>query len=246
MIDLDPQFNLTQALQSESAYQPFLDAGKTILTAFEPAPATDLFRIRTSADPAPPARNLEKVLWQYNPQTDKRLALVMGNFEIFKYSLLPDDIKLAAAKNRFLNFIRAAREEYDVILIDCNPSSSFLTRCALEAANNVLVPVRPDKFSVLGLDLLDRFIARLGMPKPPKLHVLLNAVSRSEFTETEQLLRSSRFASNTLAAEIYKSELLVARPGFHKFPVDRKVAYSATLRRNIAEVCTELARKIGL
>lgn len=246
LIDLDPQFNLTQALQSESAYEKYLTDGKTILTAFEPPPSTDLFRVRTTAEPPPPAADLELVLWHYTKTPEKRLGLVMGNFDLVKYSLLSNAGMLNAAKQRFHQFISSSREAYDVVLIDCNPSSSFLTMCALEAATDTLVPVRPDKFSVLGLDLLNRFIKRLGMAKEPKLHVLLNAVSKKYFTETEQLLRSSEYGPQTLQSELYKSELLVARPNFHKFAVDRKVAYSKALKANIKQIASELSRRLGI
>ncbi|MCP4353360.1 MAG: ParA family protein, partial [Desulfobacterales bacterium] len=51
-------------------------------------------------------------------------------------------------------FIEQARKEYHLIVIDCNPSTSFLTGCALEVASNLLVPVRPDKYSVLGVEMV--------------------------------------------------------------------------------------------
>ena len=145
MIDLDPQFNLTQALQSESEYKKYLSADKTVLKAFEPLPSTDLFRVRTSSQPPPPASELERVLWQWD-RDSKHLAIIMGNFELVKYSLLSNDQMLHAAKTRFQKFITAASRTYDVVMLDCNPSSSFLTHCAIECATDILVPIRPDKF----------------------------------------------------------------------------------------------------
>jgi chromosome partitioning protein len=246
LVDLDPQFNLTQALESETTYKKFLEAGKTVLTAFEPLPSTNLFRIRTTAEAPPSAATLEHVLWHYTESPSKRLGLVMGNFDLIKYSLLSNHTQLNAAKGRFSQFVAASREKYDIVMLDCNPSSSFLTQSAIEVATDILVPVRPDKYSVLGLDLLSRFMDRLGLARIPKLHILLNAVSRNDLTDTEQLLRSSTYASVTLKTELYKSEILVARPNFHGFPVDRKVPYSAMLRQNIAQICVELARRFGI
>jgi chromosome partitioning protein len=246
LADLDPQFNLTQALQSEQQYDQLVAGNKTILTAFEPAPSTNFFQIKTSSSPPPSPETIERRLRYYIPQPAKRVALIAGNFELIKYSLLSDSTKLTAAKARFLTFIASARETYDVVILDCNPSSSFLTRCALEASTDVLIPVRPDKFSLLGVDLLDRFIDRLGMARRPRIHVLLNATSRSVLTEAEKLIRASRFGKDTLVSELYSSGLLIAKPGFHKFAVDRKAPYSATLKRTIAGVCAELGARIGL
>ena len=99
---------------------------------------------------------------------------------------------------------------------------------------------------MLGLDLLNKFIERLGLTKGPKLHVLLNAVSRTELTDTEQLLRTSEYGKLTLNAELYKSELLVAKPNFHLFPVDRRAPYSGMLKKNISAICAELATRLGV
>ncbi|RYF48811.1 MAG: ParA family protein, partial [Cytophagaceae bacterium] len=48
--------------------------------------------------------------------------------------------------------VEQARKSRDLICIDCNPSSSFLTLCALLTATHVLIPVRPDRYSMLGLE----------------------------------------------------------------------------------------------
>jgi chromosome partitioning protein len=247
LIDLDPQFNLTQALQPETEYKAYLDESKTVLTAFEPPPSTDLFRIRTSASPPPPASELQRVLWHYTKTPDKVLALIMGNFDLVKYSLLSNHEQLNSAKSRFDQFIAASREAYDVILLDCNPSSSFLTRCALEVSTDILVPVRPDKYSILGLDLLKRFIQRLGMAKGPRFHILLNATSRGTFSEPEELLRSSEeYGRDTLKFELFKSDILLARPSYHGFPVDRKVGYSRRLKGELGSICTELSQRMRI
>ena len=41
--------------------------------------------------------------------------------------------------------------EYDLIIIDCSPAFSVLTRTAVIASDHVLVPARPDYLSVYGL-----------------------------------------------------------------------------------------------
>ncbi|WP_407672071.1 ParA family protein [Paraburkholderia acidisoli] len=71
--------------------------------------------------------------------------------------MISDAKILEPVKNRILQFIENARTERELICIDCNPSSSFMTICAIQAATHILVPVCPDRYSMLGLKLLNRF-----------------------------------------------------------------------------------------
>jgi len=48
---------------------------------------------------------------------------------------MDDNAKLKSVKERFLQSVSKEKSSYSAIFIDCNPSSSFLTLCALHAAN---------------------------------------------------------------------------------------------------------------
>jgi chromosome partitioning protein len=93
--------------------------------------------------------------------TGAHLRLVPGDFGLVKYSLVDQASALAPVKTRFKQFVKGTRTQTDLVRIDCNPSSSFMTLCALEVATHLLVPVRPDRFSMLGLELLDSFVTDL-------------------------------------------------------------------------------------
>ena len=47
-------------------------------------------------------------------------------------------------------------EDYDVMLIDCPPNFNIVTKTAIIASSNILVPARPDYLSTLGIDYLIR------------------------------------------------------------------------------------------
>ena len=98
----------------------------------------------------PPTLDKVSVRLRYFSNTDPEinLLLVPGDFDLVKYSMIGDVKVLEPVKTRFLKFIEKAREERDLVCIDCNPSSSFMTICALQAATHVLVPVRPDRYSI--------------------------------------------------------------------------------------------------
>ena len=44
LIDLDPQYNLTQQLFTQERYDNAVEEGRTSLRLFEPAPVSDFFR----------------------------------------------------------------------------------------------------------------------------------------------------------------------------------------------------------
>ena len=52
------------------------------------------------------------------------------------------------------NVIADSSEDWDIVLIDCAPTESILTRVAYQASRYVLVPVRPEYFATIGFPLL--------------------------------------------------------------------------------------------
>jgi chromosome partitioning protein len=55
----------------------------------------------------------------------------------------------------------AAACDYDVVLIDCPPNFNIVTKTAIVASENIIVPTRPDELSTLGIDYLSRSIRGL-------------------------------------------------------------------------------------
>ena len=53
-------------------------------------------------------------------------------------------------------FIANGFHNIDVVLIDCAPTESVLTRAAYHASRHILVPVRPEYFATIGFPLLHR------------------------------------------------------------------------------------------
>jgi chromosome partitioning protein len=57
--------------------------------------------------------------------------------------------------------IEPIRQEYDFILLDCAPGYNLLTRSALATSNFYILPAKPEPLSVIGIQLLERRIAKL-------------------------------------------------------------------------------------
>ncbi|MDB9373257.1 ParA family protein [Nodularia sphaerocarpa] len=59
------------------------------------------------------------------------------------------------------NILKPVREEYDFIILDCAPGYNLLTRSALAASDFYILPAKPEPLSVVGIQLLERRIAKL-------------------------------------------------------------------------------------
>ena len=95
--------------------------------------------------------------------------------------LLPSNIDLAAAELQLVQevareqtlqrVLQPAISEYDVILIDCQPSLGLLTVNALTAADGVIVPLECEYFALRGVALLKTTIDKVTERLNPKLHI---------------------------------------------------------------------------
>jgi chromosome partitioning protein len=114
--------------------------------------------------------------------------------------LIPANIDLAAAEMQLVNevgregalarVIEPLREEYDVIIIDCQPSLGLLTINALTSADNVLVPLECEYLSLRGVALLvdtvDKVKGRLN--KSLKLSAILPTMYDPRTLHTQEVL----------------------------------------------------------
>jgi chromosome partitioning protein len=84
--------------------------------------------------------------------------------EIPNLDLIPSHIDLVGAEIEMINYpsremvlknlLKATREDYDFVVIDCSPSLGLITVNALTAADSVVVPVQCEFFALEGLGKL--------------------------------------------------------------------------------------------
>jgi len=248
LVDLDPQFNLTQCVLKRSRYEKLKRDGKTIYLAMEPPSEVGLFDVAAGNHPPPQVTDLALQL-RWMTATAAHLHLVPGDFSLVKYSLIKETDKLGSVRTRFLQFMSMARDEYDLVVLDCNPSSSFLTTCALEACSHLIVPVRPDRYSVLGLELVADLVDLLPTVQPkPARSVILNAIPTANYDRTveDELRAHGTYGPEVLAGRIRISSLLRADNKYTGFATDRPVANRIRLTRELNAIVDELAGRIGI
>jgi chromosome partitioning protein len=146
LVDLDPQFNLSQYLMGTAGYEEHFEANKaTVIDIFERNGATG--RSRSGKKPALVAAN---VIAQIKSWADgSRIDLIPSSLD------LAGTLKNPTEKAQLLaHFLDDVRTSYDLILIDCAPTESMLTAAAYLASESVLIPVKPEFLSTIGLPLV--------------------------------------------------------------------------------------------
>jgi len=142
-IDLDPQANLSQVLLSGKEYAEYLEEKKpTILQVFTGYSAPT--RKSASTRPFDLSRAILKVR--------HCLHLIASQLELA--SILDDPAR--GIQRRLAEAVAKVSEDYDLILIDCAPTESILTKAAYHASRYLLVPVKPEYLATIGLPLLER------------------------------------------------------------------------------------------
>lgn len=140
-VDLDPQANLSQALMTEREYMKFMQKGESsiveLFNGYLP-PSTD------RAAPGPLDQIIRKVGGRDN------FHLIPSRFD-FSDNLISS---IRVDERVLAKYIASKEMGRDLILIDCAPTESVLTRTAYHASRHVLVPVKPEFFSTIGFPLL--------------------------------------------------------------------------------------------
>ena len=153
-VDLDPQANLSQAFMGDRYEQFLADRKPSIVELFNG------FRPPTPNTRSPTPIDVDGVVISSTGLGGRNLKLIPSRFDFSDQlidAIRPDQRVLA-------NIIAHGFEDWDVVLIDCAPTESILTRVAYQASRHVLVPVRPEYFATIGFpllkDSLDNFKSR--------------------------------------------------------------------------------------
>ncbi|HLR55936.1 MAG TPA: AAA family ATPase [Actinomycetales bacterium] len=127
------------------------------------------------------AHDLDQTVYNLLIERDADLHETIMSTSIDNLDIVPANIDLSAAEVQLVSEVaretvlaralRPALDDYDVILIDCQPSLGLLTVNALTAAHGVLVPLECEFFALRGAALLVETIEKVRDRLNPKLQM---------------------------------------------------------------------------
>jgi chromosome partitioning protein len=219
-IDLDPQHNLTQYFLSPGERARVRDRNHTLFGVLNPRGEHAL----AAADFGAIAVPLNRAKREKGKQPN--FELIAGDERLFEFTLdTRSDRDKAEAFMRFRALVAALRARSDAVVIDSNPCATFLTRLAITTADHIIAPVRPERYSLTGLNMLENVVREVrGRPlRPTEFSVLLNGVNdRTRSGETGD------------ADALTRSEITDA-PFFGAALVPEEVPYTAVLKSGPTE-----------
>jgi chromosome partitioning protein len=124
---------------------------------------------------------LDRTVYNLLMEADVTVDDVMLKTNVAGMDLLPSNIDLSAAEVQLVNEV--AREQtlqrvlqpvvadYDIVLMDCQPSLGLLTVNALTAAHGVIIPLECEFFALRGVALLIQTIEKIQERLNPQLEL---------------------------------------------------------------------------
>jgi chromosome partitioning protein len=218
-IDLDPQHNLTQYFLPPGERNQIRDQGRTIYS---------VLTTRGEAKPnafAELAIPLNRIKRAKRPRFD----LIAGDERLFEFTLdARAERDKAEAFTRFRALVAALRETSDAVIIDSNPCATFLTRLAITTADHIVAPVRPEKYSLTGLNMLEHVVREVrGRPlRPAEFSVVLNGVNdrtRAQTPDTADALTRAEIAAAPFFGQALLPDEVPYSGALRAVPTDRVV-----------------------
>lgn len=150
------------------------------------------------------ARALERTIYDELIANKPDISQIIQHTDVPNLDVVPANIDLSAAEIVLINevareqaltrVLRPVLDEYDLIIIDCQPSLGLLTVNALTAAHGVIIPLEAEYFAMRGVALLVQQIERVQDRLNPRLQidgVLLTMVDKRTL-HSRDVMRSVR------------------------------------------------------
>lgn len=137
LIDLDPQFNLSQYLLGYNLYDRLIEQEKRP-TVYE------LFEEGYNGVPVKPALEyIQKI------RNNNVVHIIPSKLDLFR------TMQTARNANYVLNNkLEEVKDNYDIIILDCPPTMSVLSEASFFMSDFVLIPIMPEYLCTIGLPLL--------------------------------------------------------------------------------------------
>jgi chromosome partitioning protein len=128
-----------------------------------------------------PTHDLDVTVYSLLTERGHDVREVIQHTKVENLDVLPANIDLSAAEVQLVGevareqilarVLRPVLDDYDVVLIDCQPSLGLLTVNALTASHGVIIPLECEFFAMRGVALLVETIEKITDRLNPRLQV---------------------------------------------------------------------------
>lgn len=247
LVDYDAQFSLSQCWLSADRLEKLWTANRTSLDIIQDKAGRGTWEIRDPANISPPAvaEIAEPVLtWREGGS----LHIVASTMDLMEVALGRGADSARAAERRFQSFMAEARQAYDLVLIDCHPAGSLLTRTAVLQADHLLVPVTNHPFASRGARLMRTFLERTRPDAKIPFWILFNGDPPSAgVSAAEREVRAdNRLADHCLSVKLPKRKAFSDLRGGQGWVGRSGRPHSNKAWWDLVRVSDELAQKLQL
>ncbi|KAM3096015.1 ParA family protein [Phormidesmis sp. 146-35] len=158
----------------------------------------------------------------------KGLDLLPGDIDLYDEYLVSEMLHRKAMHQGQVNFettwntfektliqsiLQPIAKNYDLIILDCAPGYNLMTRSALLASNFYLIPAKPEPLSLIGIQLLERRIAKLkethkeDTPGGPNLLGIAFSLSGNVFSSRYYGQVMKRLNEDFSEAKLFKTRI---------------------------------------
>ena len=147
LIDMDPQFNLTQCTMTTPQYYKLFTENQDMVSRIFDTKHLLISSVTGSKVSEP------KEIHDIKPQRiEERLDLLPGTLDLYR---LPEG---NGAELKLKKYIDSQKSNYDYVIIDTPPTPSIWMTASLIASDGYIIPVKPDPLSRIGIELLQSVV----------------------------------------------------------------------------------------
>jgi len=245
-IDYDAQFNLSQMFIEPTTYSDLDRSRKTSLAILQDDEMNlDPYALQVPGNRNPP-RLQDLVHPIYGLANNGLLDIIPSSMDLMYVALGQSSERTDPIEERFDKFITECRGAYDVVIIDCHPAGSILTKTALQNSDHVIIPVTPSPFAARGIGLMMRFLEANKIGSSGAFpHVLFNK-EKGPPSSSQLIIRGNpRFVKHCLAAPLERFTAFSDPNGGKDFVWFSGLPYSRKARNNLMSVVQEIVTRTG-
>lgn len=156
-IDTDPQSNLTQSLFLKYEIKDENEIMTGTNNQYKTTTKSIQKLFNESSIEAVKGEDIIEVL---EKNEESELSIIPGTLSAVFLNRSNDVSSMESAIHNFIDTCKL-EEIYDYILIDCPPTYSLYTVSAILPSDYYIIPVKPDAYSVLGIEMLEKVIGKI-------------------------------------------------------------------------------------